>query len=76
MADGVALRGTSLSGCTGMPGFGPTHSDSAIWAMVAFLQRLQTLTSEEYKAFENSQRLEKTETREHDIVMKNMKTKK
>jgi mono/diheme cytochrome c family protein len=61
---------------TGMPGFGPTHSDSAIWAMVAFLQRLQTLTSEEYKAFENSQRLEKTETREHDIVMKNMKTKK
>jgi mono/diheme cytochrome c family protein len=40
---------------TGMPAWGSTHSDSAIWAMVAFLQRLQTLTPETYNAFQNSQ---------------------
>jgi mono/diheme cytochrome c family protein len=40
---------------TGMPAWGTSHPDSAIWAMVAFLQRLQTLTPETYKAFENSQ---------------------
>jgi len=37
---------------TGMPGFGPTHNDTLIWSMVAFLQRLQTMTSEQYHAFE------------------------
>jgi mono/diheme cytochrome c family protein len=40
---------------TGMPAWGQTHSDSAIWAMVAFIQRLQTLTPETYKAYQNSQ---------------------
>jgi mono/diheme cytochrome c family protein len=50
---------------TGMPAWGSTHSDSAIWAMVAFLQHLQTLTSEEYKAFQNSQPQEKTEAGGH-----------
>jgi mono/diheme cytochrome c family protein len=40
---------------TGMPAWGPTNSDSSIWAMVAFLQRSQTLTPETYKAFQNSQ---------------------
>jgi mono/diheme cytochrome c family protein len=61
---------------TGMPAWGSTHSDSAIWAIVAFLQRLQTLTPETYKAFQNSQSQEKIETREHNIATKSMKTKK
>jgi mono/diheme cytochrome c family protein len=40
---------------TGMPGFGPTHSDSEVWAMVAFLKRLQTLTPDEYAKFQKTQ---------------------
>ena len=37
---------------TGMPAFGPAHSDEEIWAIVAFLKRLPELTPEEYKAME------------------------
>jgi mono/diheme cytochrome c family protein len=40
---------------TGMPAWGTSHSDSAIWEIVAFLQRLQTLTPEAYSAYTNSQ---------------------
>jgi mono/diheme cytochrome c family protein len=61
---------------TGMPAWGTTHSDSALWAIVAFLQRLQTLTPETYKAFQNSQPQEKTEIGERNITTKSMKTKK
>jgi mono/diheme cytochrome c family protein len=50
---------------TGMPAWGQTHFDSAIWAIVAFLQRLQTLTPETYKAYQNSQSQEKKEAIEH-----------
>lgn len=32
----------------GMPAFGPTHSDSDIWGIVAFVRRLQSITPEEY----------------------------
>jgi mono/diheme cytochrome c family protein len=59
---------------TGMPAWGQTHSDSAIWAIVAFLQRLQTLTPETYKAFQNSEPQEKAGTGEHNITTKNMNT--
>lgn len=34
---------------TGMPAWGPTHSDEKIWAMVAFLQKLPDMTAEHYK---------------------------
>jgi mono/diheme cytochrome c family protein len=61
---------------TGMPAWGSTHSDSAIWAIVAFLQRLQTLTPETYKTFQNSQPQEKTETGERNIISRSRKTKK
>jgi Cytochrome c. len=61
---------------TGMPAWGSTHSDSAIWAIVAFLQRLQTLTPETYKTFQNSQPQEKKGTGEHSITSKSMKIKK
>jgi mono/diheme cytochrome c family protein len=37
---------------TGMPGFASTHSDSEVWAIVAFLKRLQTMSPEEYTAFQ------------------------
>lgn len=33
-----------------MPAWGKTHDDAAIWSMVAFLQKLPTLTAEQYKA--------------------------
>ena len=37
---------------TGMPGFGPTHSDSEIWAIVSFIQRLQTMSADQYGKFQ------------------------
>ncbi len=36
---------------TGMPAFGETHADGQIWAMVAFVRRLQKMTPEEYQKF-------------------------
>jgi mono/diheme cytochrome c family protein len=53
---------------TGMPAWGPTHSDSTIWAMVAFLQRLQTLTPETYKVYQNSRSQIEIETVYHRIT--------
>ena len=35
---------------TAMPAWGTTHSDPAIWDIVAFLQKLPTLTPEQYRA--------------------------
>jgi len=40
---------------TGMAGFGTTHSDSEVWAMVAFLKHLQTMSPEEYSTFHRLQ---------------------
>ena len=40
---------------TGMAGFGSTHSDSEVWAIVAFLKKLQTMSPDEYAAFQKSQ---------------------
>lgn len=34
---------------SGMPAWGPTHSDERIWNMVSFLQRLPSLTKEQYQ---------------------------
>ena len=34
---------------SGMPAWGPTHSDDRLWAMVAFLERLPELTSDQYQ---------------------------
>ena len=44
---------------TGMPAWGGSHTDPMIWAMVAFLERLPTLTPEQYRAMEKQ--LKKTE---------------
>lgn len=35
---------------TGMPAFGPTHGDEDLWAVVAFLGRLPTMSPAEYQA--------------------------
>jgi mono/diheme cytochrome c family protein len=43
---------------TGMPGFGPTHDDQQLWAMVAFLRRLPALTPEDYTAMVKAAGLE------------------
>lgn len=34
---------------SGMAAFGKTHDDARIWAMVAFIQKLRTLTPEQYQ---------------------------
>ena len=35
---------------TGMPGFGPTHSEEQLWSTVAFLRTLPDMASEEYQS--------------------------
>lgn len=39
---------------TGMPAWGTTHSDQMIWAIVAFLERLPTMTPAEYQALDKA----------------------
>ena len=39
---------------TGMPGFAKTHSDSKIWAMVAFLEKMKNMTPQDYAAMEKA----------------------
>jgi mono/diheme cytochrome c family protein len=34
---------------SGMPAWGPTHEDQRIWAMVAFLRKLPTLSESQYQ---------------------------
>ncbi|HCA26098.1 MAG TPA: cytochrome C class I protein [Betaproteobacteria bacterium] len=41
---------------TGMPAWGPTHSDDALWAMVAFLERLPRLSPADYQRMVNAVR--------------------
>ena len=43
---------------TGMPAFGPTHSDEELWGIVAFMQKLPDLSPEKYKAMkEDSEKM-------------------
>ncbi len=37
---------------TGMPAWGPTHSDKKIWAMAAFVKQLPKMTPAQYKAMD------------------------
>jgi mono/diheme cytochrome c family protein len=48
---------------TGMPAFGPSHSDEELWSIVAFLKKLPDLTAEEYQAMVEK---EKAENHEHE----------
>ena len=38
---------------TGMPAFGSTHKDEEIWKVVAFVQRLPTVTEADYAKMEH-----------------------
>ena len=42
----ITKHGIKLAG---MPAFGVTHSDEALWAIVAFLRRLESMSAEEYR---------------------------
>ena len=33
---------------TGMPAFGPTHSEDELWAITAFVEQLPEMTEQEY----------------------------
>lgn len=52
---------------TGMPAYGPTHSDEEIWTIVAFLKKLPELSDDQYKALtENAEHLsQEDEDMEH-----------
>ncbi len=50
---------------TGMPAFGPTHTDEMIWAIVAFTKTLPTLTKEQYQVLDNETKGESDEADEH-----------
>jgi mono/diheme cytochrome c family protein len=39
---------------TGMPAWGPTHSDAKIWAIVAFLEKLPHMTAEQYQEMDRT----------------------
>ena len=45
----LAKHGIRMSG---MPAFGPTHSDDEIWNITAFVMRLPGMTEDEYASFE------------------------
>ena len=47
---------------TGMPAWGPTHSDDDLWAVVAFLRQLPGLSPEDYQALEQAARANAHET--------------
>ena len=39
---------------TGMPAWGPTHSDAKIWDIVAFLEKLPHMTAEQYQEMDRT----------------------
>jgi len=41
---------------TGMPAWGPTHTDEEIWALVAFVEKLPGLSPEDYQALRQQTR--------------------
>lgn len=47
----LAKHGIRMSG---MPAFGPTHSDDEIWNITAFAMRLPGMTEDEYASFETA----------------------
>lgn len=51
---------------TGMPAWGVTHDDEALWDIVSFLRKMRELTAEQYKG------LVKSATKTHSEMMKDM----
>ncbi|HKK07053.1 MAG TPA: cytochrome c [Gammaproteobacteria bacterium] len=51
---------------TGMPAWGPTHSDHKIWAMVAFIKHLPEVTPAEYQRLRREAAAHPMEDDDHD----------
>jgi mono/diheme cytochrome c family protein len=51
---------------TGMPAFGPTHSENDLWAITAFVKQLPTMTPEQYQAMGKAAGLAGGEEHEHE----------
>ena len=52
---------------TGMPGFGPTHDEEELWAMVAFVKRIPDIQAKEYEAMaREAERGKEKEGHHHD----------
>ena len=51
---------------TGMPAFGPTHSDEQIWAITAFVERLPELSADEYASMVRNAGLSLRSSHEED----------
>ena len=58
----ITKNGLKMSG---MPAFGPTHTDDMIWAIVAFTQKLPALTIEQYQTFDDESKGESDQADEH-----------
>jgi hypothetical protein len=54
---------------TGMPAWGPTHDDNLLWDIVAFIQKLPSLSPEQYQA------IVKSTGEGHDEMMRHEGTK-
>src|SRR4030042_189687 len=50
---------------TGMPAFGPTHSEDELWGVVAFLKKLPSLKPEEYKTMVKAAGLQRAREDDH-----------
>lgn len=61
----ITKNGVKMSG---MPAWGPTHSDAKIWSIVAFLEQLPHMTAEQYRRMDETAGAEGDETDEshHD----------
>ena len=59
----IAKNGIKL---TGMPAFGPTHSEEQLWGMVALAEKLSSLNADGYRKL-----LENTDAHEHSHMEKN-----
>ena len=51
---------------TGMPAWGPTHSDQKIWAMVAFLEKLPHMSAAQYKEMDRMAGQDDDDEHHHD----------
>ncbi len=50
---------------TGMPGFGPTHDEHELWAMVAFVRNLPDMSPDRYRAYSFGEASDTHSTTEH-----------
>lgn len=51
---------------TGMPAWGPSHSDQKIWGIVAFLEKLPHMTAEQYKEMDKMAGPDEDDEHHHD----------